>query len=71
VIADELINRIIESNAKWIFCDEEYATANLRAASKIPWPVQVIVSGNAKYCTSLDDILHEVNEHGMLLTVDI
>ncbi len=54
--------RIVESNAKWIFCDSVSVPQCLEAAKQVDWPVEVIVFGQTEGCTSVDTLFVPV-EH--------
>jgi len=45
-----------ESKAKMILCDKKFAKENVLAASKIPWPITVVVFGGESHegCVSAD-----------------
>jgi acyl-coenzyme A synthetase/AMP-(fatty) acid ligase len=42
---ETILEKVKESNCKWIFCDEEKAESLLECVSKVAWPVEVIVCG--------------------------
>jgi len=52
-----LLDRVQESNAKWILCDPGSVEDCKWVASNVAWNVEIIVTGDVDYCTPLRDIL--------------
>ena len=60
--ANIMVGKILESKGKWFLCDPHTAPEVLLAVKSIPWPVEVLVFGQAKGCTPVTELFHDDGE---------
>lgn len=65
------MDRVKESKAEWILCDETEALECIEIIKTVPWKVCIIVFGNVLGCTSAYDLLHAIGNNNEVLQEEL